>query len=414
MKHVHQIIKKHTIGDGLDIVLCPYKSHGSWVHDALTGNEYLDCYSQFASMPIGWNHPKMTAKSADTERLSRAVTHKIANSDMYCEDYASFVDEFASIAPDFKYFFFIDGGALAVENAIKSAFDYKMRKLGHKNDYLANSLDVIHLEHAFHGRSGYTLSLTNTKLDKIWGFPKFPWTRISSPMGSRAKHTFSLHQAESAMRKGNVAAIILEPIQGEGGDIHLPGDYIRDLWNLSRKYDVIFIVDEVQTGVGLTGKMWAYEHFKHNGFVPDMLCFGKKTQVCGFACSHKIEEVEDHVFKHSSRINSTWGGNLVDMIRFEIISKIIKEENLIENAATVGEYFSQRLKDCKKINNARGRGLLLAFDLPTTIERDLFCHKISDKMLVLKSGDRSIRLRPSLTFSSADVDTAMKFIESAM
>lgn len=408
MKHVHQIVKKHTIGDGLDIVACPHGSHGSWLRDALTGNEYLDCYTCFASMPIGWNHPRLVEQ---TERLGRAAVHKIANSDMYCEDYASFVEEFASNAPDFKYFFFIDGGTLAVENAVKAAFDYKMRKMGWKDDYMANGLDVLHLEHAFHGRSGYALSLTNTKPDKIWGFPKFPWTRLASPMGSRQNHEFSLNQAEAAMRKGNVAALILEPIQGEGGDIHLPGDYIRDLRDLTRKYDVLFIVDEVQTGVGLTGKMWAYEHF--GDLRPDMMCFGKKTQVCGFACTHKIEEAENHVFKHSSRINSTWGGNVVDMVRFEVISKVIREEKLVENAAVVGEYFKDRLRDCDKIGHPRGRGLMLAFDMEDAGERDLFCHKVSDKMLVLKSGDKSVRLRPPLTFSKADVDVAMEFIEAA-
>lgn len=410
MKHVHQIIKKHTIGDGLDIVVNTYKSQGSWIHDDLNNRKLLDCYSCFASMPIGWNHPRLIEQ---TERLGQAALHKITNSDMYCEDYASFLDEFASNVQDFKHFFFIDGGTLAVENAIKAAFDYKMRKLGYSHDYMANHLDVIHLEHAFHGRSGYVLSLTNTKSDKIWGFPKFPWTRLTSPMGDQDNYTLSLNQAKSALQKGNVAAVVLEPIQGEGGDIHLPGNYIHELWKLTREYDAMFIVDEVQTGLGLTGKMWAYEHFKSNGFMPDMLCFGKKTQVCGFACTHKIEEIENHVFKHSSRINSTWGGNLVDMVRFEIISKIIKDEKLVDNAAVVGQYFQDQLQNCTKIGHPRGRGLMLAFDMPDTHTRDLFCNKISDKMLVLKSGDKSVRLRPSLTFSKTDVDTAMEFIEAA-
>jgi L-lysine 6-transaminase len=408
MKHVHQIIKKHTIGDGLDIVACPKKSHGSWVCDALTGNEYLDCYSSFASMPLGWNHPLLVEQ---VERFGRAAIHKIANSDMYCEDYASFVEEFASIAPDFKYFFFIDGGTLAVENAVKAAFDYKMHKLNYKQDFMSNGLDVIHLEHAFHGRSGYALSLTNTKLDKIWGFPKFPWTRLINPCTSENAVELSLAQAECAMRNGNVAAVILEPIQGEGGDIHLPIKWMNDLRILAHKYDVMFIVDEVQTGVGLTGKMWSYEHF--GDLSPDMMCFGKKTQVCGFACTHKIEEVEDHVFAHSGRINSTWGGNIVDMVRFETISKIIKKEHLVENAAVVGDYFQDRLRSCNKIGHPRGRGLMLAFDMENTVDRDLFCHKVSDKMLVLKSGEKSVRLRPPLNFTKEDVNIAMEFIEAA-
>lgn len=408
MHKVHEILKKHTIGDGLDVVVNPALSEGSWVHDDVSGKKLLDCYSQFASMPLGWNHPILKLQ---VEHLGRAALHKLANSDMYCEDYAEFADEFASICPDFEHFFFIDGGTLAVENALKAAFDYKMQKNGWTHDYMANGLDVIHLERAFHGRSGYALSLTNTKPDKIWGFPKFPWTRLVHPTSFGGAAELSLNQAEAAMRKGNVAAVILEPIQGEGGDIHLPERWVNDLRHLARRYDVLFVVDEVQTGVGLTGKMWAYEHY--GDLRPDMMCFGKKAQVCGVAASKKLDEVPTNVFRKSSRINSTWGGNVVDMVRFTAISQIIKHEDLVNNAAKVGDAFRTKLEECGKFANVRGRGLMLAFDLPSTAERDAFVDRVSENMLVLKSGDQSVRLRPSLTFSHKDVDAAMGFLVGA-
>lgn len=391
----------------------PSRSEGSWVYDKLHDRKLLDCYTQFASQPLGWNHPIL--KEA-IYHLGQAAMHKIANSDMYCDDYEEFVKNFAEATPDFKYHFFVDGGTMAVENALKTAFDYKMKKLGEKNDFIANSLDVIHLERAFHGRSGYCLSLTNTIPIKVWGFPKFHWTRICNPCFDitgtkdlRRKTEISLIQAEEAMKKGNVAALIVEPIQGEGGDLHFPASYLQDLRNLCNRHDVIFIADEVQTGLGLTGKLWAYEHL---GFLPDIISFGKKTQVCGIACTAKVDEVEDNVFRQSSRINSTWGGNIVDMVRFSYIWKAIRSEKLVENAAEVGEYFFNRLES-NGFMNVRGRGLMIAFDLQSKKERDEFHARLASKMLALKSGDRSIRLRPPLTFSRADADAALNFLQEA-
>lgn len=404
MNKIQEIIKKYTIGDGLNVVVDHQNSKGSWLVD-LDGKRYLDCFSSFASQPLGWNHPSLV--EGMNKVPSSLFLHKIANSDLYCKEYASFIEEFASILPDFSHFFFIDGGTLAVENAIKAAFDYKMKKMGWKEDYLANNLDIIHLEKAFHGRSGYCLSLTNTKKDKIWGFPKFNWTRLKNPS---INENISLIQAEESLKKGNVAAILLELINCEGGDIHLSESYLHNLRSLAYKYDTLFIVDEIQTGVAATGKMWCYEHF---GLKPDIICFGKKTQVCGIAATTKIDEIGNNVFRESSRINSTWGSNLIDQVRFTIISQIIKEEKLVDNAREVGEYFLTELKSLG-LENARGRGLILAFDLENSEKRDNFHQKISDKMLVLKCGDKSIRLRPHLTFSKEDVDFAIKFIKEIL
>ena len=405
---VHDVVRKHTIGDGLPIVVDPRRSCGSYVVDARDSKSYLDCMSMFASQPLGWNHPSF---HEHLDRFSKLLPVKVALSDVYVQEYAEFVEAFAQITPDFKYYFFIDGGTLGVENALKYAFDYKMKKMGWSEDAHANELDVIHLEHAFHGRSGYTLSLTNTKPVKTWGYPKFRWTRLPNPVHAnhqsdwRAEQT-SLAIAQSALERGNVAAVIVEPIQGEGGDIHFRPQYLQGLRSLARDFDALFIVDEVQTGVGLTGKMWAYQHFDLD---PDLMCFGKKTQVCGCCATNKVDEVTKHVFNESGRINSTWGGNILDMIRFTILIDIIQKEKWIENAAVVGEYLlEQLLRSNARIRNVRGRGLMIAFD-PVS-DRDEFHAKLSEKMLVLKSGDRSIRLRPPLTFSKEEADEAVRII----
>ena len=387
-------LSKHILVDGFHIAVNQKKSLGSWIVD-LDGNKYLDCYSQFASQPLGWNHKVLVNAK---QELGEVAMHKIANSDMYTEQYASFVEKFSGITPDFSHYFFIDGGALAVENALKAAFDWKAKKLGLTSDEDINTLDVFHLGNAFHGRTGYTLSLTNTTPEKTALFPKFQWNRI-----------WSIEDAEELMHD-RVAAMVVEPIQGEGGDNH----FVQELFPLMRKWaddnDAILIFDEVQTGVGLTGKMWCYEHF---GIVPDMMCFGKKTQVCGFCSTDRIDEVEHNVFNDSGRINSTWGGNIVDMVRFSHIMDAIEEEKLIDNAHEVGSHLENALNNLDVISNVRGMGLMIAFDLDTPDLRDRMVSLLQEDMIVLKSGTHSIRLRPALTFSKQDADSAVTFISRA-
>ena len=387
-------LSKHVLVDGFHVAVNQKKSLGSWIVD-LDGNKYLDCYSQFASQPLGWNHKVLVNAK---QELGEVAMHKIANSDMYTEQYASFVEKFSGITPDFSHYFFIDGGALAVENALKAAFDWKAKKLGLTSDEDINTLDVFHLGNAFHGRTGYTLSLTNTTPEKTDLFPKFQWNRI-----------WSIEDAEELMHD-RVAAMVVEPIQGEGGDNH----FVPELFPLMRKWaddnDAILIFDEVQTGVGLTGKMWCYEHF---GIVPDMMCFGKKTQVCGFCSTDRIDEVEHNVFNDSGRINSTWGGNIVDMVRFSHIMDAIEEEKLVDNAHEVGGHLENALNNLDIISNVRGMGLMIAFDLDTPDLRDRMVSLLQEDMIVLKSGTHSIRLRPALTFSKQDADSAVAFISRA-
>ena len=385
-------LSNHIITDGFHVVVDPERSHGSWVVDAETGKEFLDCYSQFASQPLGWNHPSLLEAQ---DHLGRAALHKLANSDMYSKDYADFVDRFAELTPDFSHYFFIDGGALAVENALKAAFDWKAQKSGIRSLSTVNELDVVHFYKAFHGRTGYTLSLTNTELNKTKLFPQFNWSTI-----------YDIDKLDKYMHS-EVAAIIVEPIQGEGGDKHFEAQIFHELRALADTYSSMLIFDEVQTGLGATGKMWAYEHF---GVVPDMMCFGKKTQVCGFCATDRIDEVKENVFSTSGRINSTWGGNIVDMVRFQYIADAIQKYDLVSNAAQVGGHFMNALSRIDGLHNIRGRGLMIAFDLETTAERDQLKSLLQERMIVLTCGTRSIRLRPTLSFSKADADTACNII----
>jgi len=410
--NVHDTLKKYTIGDGHEMVLDLIASRGSWVIDKLTNKKYLDLGSQYASMAVGWNHPEIYRKFP-----FQVISNKVANPDCYTEPYAAFVEEISSITPDFNYYFFIENGSSAVENSLKAAFDWKAQKLNLTEEE-AGKLDIIHLKQAFHGRGGYALSLTNTVAQKTALFPKFNWTRINNPklrfpvVETEATNVTieALNQAEEALKTKQVAAIILETIQGEGGDHHFSKEFLLGLRSLADQYEALLIFDEIQCGMGITGKYWAYQHYN---VCPDLLVFSKKTQVGGFCSTTRIDSVPTNVFHTSSRISSTWGGNIVDMARFVLISKIIKEENLVENAKQMGEYLLEKLKRLP-IQNVRGKGLMIAFDLETPEQRDLTINKLKKNCLILPCGDVSIRLRPHLNLNMADANAALNYIEEAI
>ncbi len=162
--------------------------------------------------------------------------------------------------------------------------------------------------------------------------------------------------------------------------------------------------------------MWCFEHF---GFVPDIVSFGKKLQVCGIMVSDKVNEV-DSVFKISSRLNSTWGANIVDMVRAQKILEIIHEENLIENAAKMGDYLLNKLHELQevskvKLSNIRGRGLFAAVELESPEIRDDVFNKCFEKGLaVLKSGEKSLRFRPSLTITKEVIDEGINILAEVL
>jgi len=427
VEKVISTIRHHMIGDAFEFVLDLDKSHGSYIFDAATNREILDFYSCFASNPLGFNHPGLLQDDV-MEKLSITARNNVTNSDLFTDLKAEFVDTFYSKAAPatMPHMFLVAGGSLAVENALKAAFDWKARKNLMAGNTSHRDLKVMHLRQAFHGRSGYTLSLTNTEPAKTEHFPKFDWPRLENPKivfpDEGANHDnltrremLSIVQAKHAVLSygDSIAACIVEPIQGEGGDNHFRPEYLMTLQAVCQENDIMFIVDEIQTGVGITGKMWAYEHY---GLKPDMLCFGKKTQVCGFLCSNRIDEVEDNVFAASGRINSTWGGTLVDMVRCLRYLEIIEEEHLIDNAARMGKLLLQGLHDLQTefgdiMTNTRGKGLMCAFDLKTSDMRNALRNTLFDKgMLVLSCGEKSIRFRPALNVGASEIAQAMQIL----
>jgi L-lysine 6-transaminase len=428
---VHKVLARYILADGFDQVFDYERSHGSWVYDAKTGREYLDFLTFFGSSPIGYNHPKMK----DPEFLK--VLHRVAQlkpalSDIYSVEYAQFVETLGRYAiPSYmKYAFFIEGGALGIENTLKTAFDWKVRRNKAKGVPGEKGMKVIHFKEAFHGRTGYTLSLTNTDPVKTDYFPRFEWPRIENPKlrfpvtpAVERDVKAAEERAHDQIRKAfadnpdDIAAIIIEPIQAEGGDNHFRAEFLQALECAARENHCFFIVDEVQSGVGLTGKMWAHEHF---GIKPDALAFGKKTQVCGCFIGPKVDEEPQNVFKVSSRINSTWGGGLTDMVRFGRFLEIMNEDQLVDNARVVGEYLLGGLEEVQKelggaMSNARGRGLMIAFDLETPeLRNKAHAAIIANGLLLLTCGTKSIRFRPPLNLSKAEADAGLDIIRRSL
>jgi L-lysine 6-transaminase len=416
---VFPILKENILVDGFHVVIDLEKSHGSTIVDALEGKAYLDCYGYFATLPIGHNHPKMEDEGFRRSLMTAALSNP-ANSDIYSRQFAAFVKTFRDIAaPDeFRYLFFVAGGALAVENAMKAAFDWKAQK-NVAAGVQGGGDKILHFRGAFHGRSGYTLSVTNTDPAKTRHFPKFDWPRISSPWvefpvdeaAMARKEAAACAEIEAAFEKDphGIAAILIEPIQGEGGDRHFRPEFFRRLRAYSDRYEALLIFDEVQTGMGTTGRMWAYEHTR---VTPDLIAFGKKTQVCGVMSTRRIDEVEGNVFRVSSRINSTWGGNLTDMVRCARYLQIMEEDGLVENAARVGAKLLHGLRgladEHPEITNVRGKGLFVAMDLPDGETRARIRQECWDRGLaVLPCGERSIRFRPPLVFTEEEVERSV-------
>lgn len=422
---VHEALRRAILVEGYPVVLDLEKSHGQYLHDAITGRDYLDFFTFYASRAVAFDHP-MLLDPDYSKRIQLAARTKPSNGDMYTTFFAEFVDRFRSTAlgKDMQYLFFVEGGSIGVENALKAAFDWKVQKNLARGKG-ERGFNVIHFTHAFHGRSGYCITLTNTDPTKTRFFPRFDWPRIPSPAVQfplDAKNLALVEEAEQRALKEidavydrlgqeEIACIIIEPIQCEGGDRHFRAQFLKKLRAICDQRETMLIFDEVQTGMGVTGSMWLYEQ---HGVVPDVVAFAKKAQTGGIMAGKRLDEV-DSVFKVKSRISSTFGGNLVDFVRATRLLEIIEGERLIDNAKKMGALLIEKLRTAstrhERVTNVRNAGLLCAFDLPDGALRDRVIQKCQDEsLLVLPCGERSVRLRPALDIGAKDIDLAIDII----
>ncbi|TAM88300.1 MAG: L-lysine 6-transaminase [Jatrophihabitans sp.] len=423
---VHDTLGEHMLIDGFEFVLDLDKSCGATLVDARTGTEYLDLFTFFASSALGMNPPALAEDREFLAEIAHVAVNKPSNSDVYTVPMARFVRTFARVLgdPELPHLFFIDGGALAVENALKIAFDWKSRWNEAHGIDPALGTKVLHLRHAFHGRSGYTMSLTNTDPAKVARYPKFDWPRIDSPAVNlvddvEAAEREALAQARAAFERHphDIACFVAEPIQGEGGDNHLRPQFLQAMQELCREFDALFVMDEVQTGVGMTGTAWAYQQL---GVRPDVVAFGKKAQVCGVMAGGRVDEVADNVFVVPSRINSTWGANLTDMVRARRILEVIERDHLFDNAAAMGVRLLAGLQALATrhavVSHPRGRGLMCAFTLPSAELRNDVIRRLreDEHVLLLGCGTSSLRFRPPLTVTAEELDRALDALDRVL
>lgn len=436
---VFSTIEDMMLRDGFDIVIDMVKSKGSHIIDACTGVYWLDFYTFFASAPFGMNHPKLETEEFK-EKIFRSAINKVANSDIYTQEMAEFVHTFKEVAiPDgYNHLFLVDYGTLAVENAFKVAMDWKVGKLLQAGKITLGDAvkgkkgtKILHFNEAFHGRGGYTLSVTNTNdPNKYQRFAKFnDWPRVLNP-----KITFPLEdniaitewlEAQSTKQikmaiaddPDGIAAIIIETIQGEGGDNHFRTEYMRQLRQICDESEILLIFDEVQSGMGISGKMWAWQH---HGVKPDIFAFGKKAQICGLVAGPRIDEVETNCFTVSSRINSTWGGNLVDMVRSTEYLKIYRDDKILDYVEnTAGPALYDGLKELEAefpeyIGNVRGKGLMCAYDIVTPELRNKFLKEATNQhMLILGCGSSTVRFRPALNVPLKDIRQGIELSRKA-
>jgi L-lysine 6-transaminase len=425
-QHLLSTLGRHVLLDGFKIFIDLSRSRGSRLVDGANGRTLLDLYGFYGSLPVGFNHPYFDEPEVK-KALYEAARIKVANADVYSAHYVEFVQTFNRVMglPPLERYFFIEGGAMAVENALKAAMDWKVRKniaagMGERGT------EILHFERAFHGRSGYTLSLTNTDPRKTEYFAKFSWPRVSTPRiefslaepargrDVQAAERVSESQIRDiiAKRGTDIAAIILETIQGEGGDNHFRGEWLRTLRQICDESQILLIFDEVQCGMGATGRNWCCQHFD---VLPDLLAFGKKSQVCGVMAGPRLDEVPENCFRLPGRINSTWGGSLTDMVRSRFCLEIIEREKLVDNAAQMGRRLLDGMLDVANsfpmITAVRGRGLMVAFDLPAPEQREQFYRGLYERgVLAIRSGQRSIRFRPALDISPDIVQDALEKI----
>ncbi|MDN5854597.1 MAG: L-lysine 6-transaminase [Actinomycetia bacterium] len=427
---VRESLSRHMLTDGFRLVLDPVASKGSWLVDAVTGERHLDLYTFFASSPLGCNPDELVNDAEFMDELAKIAANKPANSDIYSSELAEFVETFDRVLgdPALPHLFFVEGGGLAVENALKVAFDWKSRQ----NEAAGRSRDlgmkVLHLTKAFHGRTGYTMSLTNTDPNKTDRFAKFDWPRIDVPAITfpldehlaevEAAGARALEQARAAFEANphDIACFIAEPIQGEGGDNHMRPEFLQAMQTLCHEYDALFIVDEVQTGAGFTGAPWAYQQL---GLEPDVVAFSKKIQVGGIMAGRRVDDVENNVFQVGGRINSTWGGGLVDMVRARRLLEIIERHDYIGQAAETGEWLLGRMRELADrqptMTNVRGRGLMVAFDLPDADVRGAVLSGLAEQnVLALPSGERAVRFRPALSISHDELDVALTALDKVL
>lgn len=362
------------------------------------GNSFLDFTSNIGACPLGYSHPDVMAALAE---ISKNGAHKIAGQDFYCKEHADLAERFLSIVPHNFKTFFINSGAEAVENAIKVAYRSRM----------SQDLPVlpgVSCLGAFHGRTLGALSFTFSKPMQKEGFPGLPAMRIKFCTSDVDPE---IDAVDKMLQENKVAFVISEVVQGEGGYNVASQKFIKNLRRATQQRGVPLILDEVQSGMGRTGRWWAFEHY---GVEPDIMSAAKALQVGATAFRKDLEPSQQGV------LSSTWGGgDRVDMAVGAAVIDVIKRDRLLANATAMGERLKKGIGELvgKKggVGSVRGIGLMIGIEFDEKAGRDAALARLFKKgLLLLPAGQKAMRAIPPLVVTKEEIDEGIESMTSEL
>jgi L-lysine 6-transaminase len=359
-----------------DITIDFSKSQGSNVFDLNSHSYFLDLFSMFSSLPLGYNHPIF---DESFDQKIKPISHlRMCNNLFNSAEFESFKKLFLEVSFH-NNLHFCSTGALAVEAAIKCGFEFKKQP---------DSI-VLGVKNSFHGINSWGF-MTDAEIssvkNRVIHYPRNNWL------------LYSLDELIEKLenRPTNVSSVIIEPIQCTSGDIYLDTNKLKKIQELCKANEICFIVDEVQTGFGVTGEMW---YSNTIGLNPDIIIFGKKSQISGIMTNNKYAEAIDSKYR---KLEVTFDGDLIDAVRAEFILKAIKKYALLENIKKKSIIIRDELSSM--FENYRSEGYLIAFDFKNSKERDNFViNAYSNHLLVNPTNEKSIRMRPNLAFSDDEI-----------
>ena len=371
------------------------RGEGVWVWD-VAGNKYLDCLSAYSAVNQGHCHPKIVQAMVDQCRNLTLTSRAFRNDQL-----GLFYRELCELTNSHKVLP-MNSGAEAVETVIKT-----VRKWGYKVKGVAHDqAEIIVCQNNFHGRT-ITIVGFSTDDNSRRGFGPFtPGFKII-PFGD----VNALEDAVTA----NTVGFMVEPIQGEAGVIIPPRGYLKEAKAICEKHNIVLILDEIQTGLGRTGKLLAEEH---DGIEADLTLIGKALS-CGFyPVSAVLSNTEVMGVLQPGEHGSTFGGNPLACAVARTAMKVLLDEGMIQNSAQMGEYFMNGLKQIKssKIREIRGKGLMIGMELhPELGGARQYCEKLKEKGLLCKeTHDHIIRFAPPLIITQDQVDWALERIETVI